>query len=250
MFEIPAHGLVPQNWRSATVLSISLHAGLFVALLLYPVRAVWRMPTDHVTQIVYLPQYVRSMNATRSAPDLSPRREIKPAFAEPQNLYPNPARGQVILGGFDTLAGEIARGFGGNGKVDPGGWNVETGGGHGFLPDGPATADVFNGVGAKADRPALHQRQEPDEPAELLRGASPEYTSEAIRNRVTGEVWLEVELRSSGEVHVLRVLSQPLGYGLEDVAVRAANQYRCKPARKAGRQITVVGQIKVAFLSS
>ena len=156
-------------------------------------------------------------------------------------------------GGFDASRGEIAsaKGFGGRGPVAPAGWDAGTGGGHGFLASGPATsASVFDGPGTAGDRPAPHARQKADEPAELLPDASPEYTPEAKRSGVTGEVWLEVELRSSGEVHVLRILSQPLGYGLEDVAVRAANRYRCKPARKGGHAVTVVGQIRVAFTLS
>jgi len=217
------------------------------------VRAVWRKPADQVTQIIYVPNDLRPVKAALPSPRLPPHRETRPAFSEPPPAQPEASQGQVMPGGFDTSASEIAsaRGFGGNGPVASDRLDTGAGVGRGFLPGGSGTsAGVFDGTGTQGNSTAPNPQHEPDEPAELLPGASPQYTPEAKRSGVTGEVWLEVELRSSGEVHVLRILSQPLGYGLEDVAVQAANRYRCKPAHKGGRAVTVVGQIKVIFTLS
>jgi TonB family protein len=251
MFEIPAYALGSRNGRRATELTSLLHgAAIAAVLLLSPVRAVWQKPADHEPPFIYVPSHSRLVKAK----PLVPQREAGTAMPEAPLAQPHAQQGEATPGGFDISAGEIVstRGFGGNGPVASGGFDGETGGGRGFLPGGTSiSANVFGGPGdGGGGMPASGLQQELDEPAELLPGTSPEYTAEAKRRGVMGEVWLEVELRSSGEVHVLRVLSPRLGYGLEDAAVRAANQYRCKPARNRGRAVTILGKIKITFTLS
>jgi TonB family protein len=71
-------------------------------------------------------------------------------------------------------------------------------------------------------------------PAEILSKPTPVYTQEARNLRIEGEVLLEVVLESSGNLRVLRVV-RGLGHGLDDNAVRAAEQIRFKPAMKNGQ---------------
>jgi len=71
-------------------------------------------------------------------------------------------------------------------------------------------------------------------PAEILSKPTPVYTQEARNLRIEGEVLLEVVLESSGNLRVLRVV-RGLGHGLDDNAVRAAEQIRFKPATKNGQ---------------
>jgi len=71
-------------------------------------------------------------------------------------------------------------------------------------------------------------------PAEILSKPTPIYTSEARGLRIEGEVLLEVVLEASGNLRVVRVV-RGLGHGLDDNAVKAAEQIRFKPAMRDGQ---------------
>ena len=70
--------------------------------------------------------------------------------------------------------------------------------------------------------------------AEILSKPTPIYTQEARSLRIEGEVLLEVVLEASGSLRVLRVV-RGLGHGLDDSAVKAAEQIRFKPAMRDGQ---------------
>ena len=71
-------------------------------------------------------------------------------------------------------------------------------------------------------------------PAEILSKPTPIYTQEARSLRIEGEVLLEVVLEASGTLRVLRVV-RGLGHGLDDNAIRAAQQIHFKPAIQGGQ---------------
>jgi TonB family protein len=71
-------------------------------------------------------------------------------------------------------------------------------------------------------------------PAEILSKPTPVYTQEARNLRIEGEVLLEVVLEASGSLHVVRVV-RGLGHGLDDNAVKAAEQIHFKPAMRDGQ---------------
>jgi TonB family protein len=71
-------------------------------------------------------------------------------------------------------------------------------------------------------------------PAEILSKPNPVYTQEARRLRIEGEVLLEAVLEASGNLRVVRVV-RGLGHGLDDNAVKAAQQIRFKPATRDGQ---------------
>jgi TonB family protein len=71
-------------------------------------------------------------------------------------------------------------------------------------------------------------------PAEILSKPTPTYTPEARNLHIEGEVLLEVTLQASGNLRVLRVV-QGLGHGLDDNAVKAAEQIHFKPAMRNGQ---------------
>jgi|SRR5580700_2308567 TonB family protein len=71
-------------------------------------------------------------------------------------------------------------------------------------------------------------------PAEILSKPTPVYTQEARSLRIEGEVLLEVVLEASGGLHVVRVV-HGLGHGLDDNAVKAAEQIHFKPAMRDGQ---------------
>jgi TonB family protein len=71
-------------------------------------------------------------------------------------------------------------------------------------------------------------------PAEIIFKPTPVYTQEARSLRIEGEVLLEVVLEASGSMRVVRVV-RGLGHGLDDNAVKAAEQIRFKPATRDGQ---------------
>jgi TonB family protein len=83
-------------------------------------------------------------------------------------------------------------------------------------------------------------------PVEILSKPTPEYTDEARALRVEGEVALEVEFASTGEVRVLKVI-RGLGHGLDECAVRAVKGMRFKPARREGQPIDLRTTVNIVF---
>lgn len=83
-------------------------------------------------------------------------------------------------------------------------------------------------------------------PAEILSKPVPIYTEEARAKRIEGEVLLEVVLEASGKLRVLKVV-HGLGHGLDDAAVRAAEQIRFKPALKDGQPSDSTAVLHIIF---
>jgi len=75
----------------------------------------------------------------------------------------------------------------------------------------------------------------------------PEYTAEAIKLHIEGNVTVRIRVSSSGGVQVLGVISD-LGHGLGDSAVRAIEATRFKPATDdSGNPVDWEGVVNVAF---
>jgi len=83
-------------------------------------------------------------------------------------------------------------------------------------------------------------------PAEILSKPVPIYTDEARARRIEGEVLLEVVFGASGKIQVLRVV-RGLGHGLDEQAVRAAEQIRFKPALKDGEPSDSTAILHIIF---
>jgi len=83
-------------------------------------------------------------------------------------------------------------------------------------------------------------------PAEILSKPLPIYTEEARKLKVEGEVLLEVVLESSGRLRVVRVV-RGLGHGLDDAAVKAAEQIRFKPAMQDGQPADSTAVLHIIF---
>jgi TonB family protein len=83
-------------------------------------------------------------------------------------------------------------------------------------------------------------------PAEIISKPTPVYTQEAKNLRIEGEVQLEVVLEASGGLRVLRVV-RGLGHGLDDNAVKAAEQIRFKPAMRDGQPADSTVVLHIVF---
>ena len=80
----------------------------------------------------------------------------------------------------------------------------------------------------------------------LLREVKPDYTEEARRRGVEGDVVLEIVVRSDGTVGNVRVM-QGLGGGLDQRAIDAVRQWRFSPARRYGTPVDVMVEVAVEF---
>ncbi|HKO12354.1 MAG TPA: TonB family protein [Acidobacteriaceae bacterium] len=135
-------------------------------------------------------------------------------------------RGTVASAGFSDGV------VGGTGK--PGSKGTIAQAGFGSDPYGSATA-----------RPVRPTESAPT-PIVVLSKPLPEYTAEARRLRIEGDVTLKVRFMASGQVQVLGVVSG-LGHGLDEQAKVAAERIRFKPATENGHPVDQVSIIHVTF---
>jgi TonB family protein len=154
--------------------------------------------------------------------------------------------------------------------VGPGAGNG-TGGAHGArgtvagagFGDGSAAATRSNGKDAdsrtvrqggfgdaQASEPAAAAKKRaqgpPDTPVEIISKPRPDYTEEARKLKLEGEVLLKVLFTASGEVRVLDVV-RGLGHGLDETAVRAAQQIRFKPAARNGQPMDSTATVHILY---
>lgn len=81
---------------------------------------------------------------------------------------------------------------------------------------------------------------------EVLSKPPVQYTSEARQMRVEGDVVLSVTFLANGQVVVHGVL-QGLGHGLDQEAMRVAQQIRFRPATNDGQPVDVTTKITITF---
>jgi periplasmic protein TonB len=84
------------------------------------------------------------------------------------------------------------------------------------------------------------------EPPRLLREVKAQYTEDARSRGVTGDVVLEIVIRSDGSVGDVKVL-RGLGFGLNERAVTAVRNWKFSPARRLGTPVDVIVEVEVEF---
>lgn len=193
----------------------------------------------------------------------APQKVQTGGFGDPNGVPAQETHGRPVniaqLGSFDLPAGPgYGNGTGGargiKGVVSSAGFGngVATGDGTGRISASRGT--VRQGGFGDADVPAAPVvRPRPVEPetakltpVEVISKPTPAYTEEARKLRIEGEVLLEVIFETSGKVHVLRVL-RGLGHGLDENAIRAAEQIRFKPALRDGQPADSTATLHVVF---
>jgi TonB family protein len=81
---------------------------------------------------------------------------------------------------------------------------------------------------------------------EIVSKPRPAYTEEARRERIEGEVLLQILFAASGEVRVLGIVSS-LGHGLDESAIAAAKAIRFRPAERAGIAADSTAIVHIVF---
>src|SRR5688572_24290843 len=92
----------------------------------------------------------------------------------------------------------------------------------------------------------IYQPAEVTVKAKITRKTEPRYTEEARRNGTSGTIIVRMVLRASGEVTDIVVL-KGLPHGLNDSAVRAAQEMRFEPAIKDGRKVSQYVSLEYGF---
>jgi periplasmic protein TonB len=83
---------------------------------------------------------------------------------------------------------------------------------------------------------------------QVVRQVGPQYTSEAMQNRIEGKVGLDVVVLSDGKVgDVTVVQSLDKIYGLDDNAVKAMKQWEFKSGMKDGKPVAVRIHVEMTY---
>jgi TonB family protein len=159
---------------------------------------------------------------------------IPPVVAPVVSASPDTRDQAGVLTEKAPEAGSQGKGAGG-GSGTGGGTGIGEGTGPGI---GPGSG---GGTGGGPYRPGSGIA-----PPELLHEVKPEYTDEARRRSLRGDVLLEIVVRSDGRVGDVRVV-RGLGSGLDERAVQAVRQWRFSPARRLGTPVDVMVEVAVEF---
>ena len=74
----------------------------------------------------------------------------------------------------------------------------------------------------------------------------PEYSDDALRNKLEGTVTLQAVIGRDGLIKALKVI-RPLGMGLDEKAMEKVRTWLFEPGRKDGQAVAVMVNIEVAF---
>lgn len=176
----------------------------------------------------------------KEPPKEEPKEEPKPIEAITIPALAQASAAETLTGAIDTKPGPptLSQGSGSGGGAGTGtGTGIGPGTGSGLGPgSGGGTGGGFYQPGNGVTTPiALDQ-------------VKPQYTSEAMRARIQGTVWVECIVQTTGvctDVHVVRSLDQT--FGLDREAVKAAQQWRFKPGMRFGQPVPVLVTIELSF---
>lgn len=143
-------------------------------------------------------------------------------------------------GGAHGVAGTVASaGFGG----------TAAGSGQGDRQRAGSVASAGFGAVPAASAPAPKARVEEKSsltPVEVLYKPLPAYTPEARQLHLEGEVLVRVTFGARGDLHVDQVV-RGLGHGLDESALRAAQQIRFLPAKRNGEPYDSTALVHIVF---
>ena len=285
-FDEPQPGMSGHARGPGVAISVLLHVAFLIAVLALSHTAARRTPPHQRTSLTFAPVSLAAPAAAVRAPRTEPEplaRRIKPAspplrpaddaaqrverpapapipeavhaevIEPPPDIIapstPSTPEPAVRVGAFESTPARrqgtretgavVAAGFGdasarGTGRIVPtanvasGGFDRQT------APPPPVSA------------PAAAESVFADSSIEILFKPKPRYTDEAEALGIQGTVVLEVEFTASNDVRVLRVI-RTLGHGLDEAAIRAAEQIRFKPARRQGVAVDSRVTVQIEF---
>jgi TonB family protein len=183
----------------------------------------------------------------RPTPAAAPVVAPKPVEREPEPLPSNVLVAPVVASASDARDRE---GVVENGRGNADSQGSGTGGGAGTGHGSGSGEGLGSGIGDGSGGGMGGGPYRPGsgvEPPRLLREVKAQYTDEARRRSISGDVVLEIVVRSNGTVGDVKVL-QGLGSGLDQRAVEAVRQWRFDPAKRKGTPVDVVVEVAVEFM--
>jgi TonB family protein len=143
-------------------------------------------------------------------------------------------------GGKNGIRGTVASTGFGNGVATP-----PTGGGG---KKGTVVASGFSDAAATTEAPKKRTQAggPADTPIVILDKPRPEYTAEGRSLRIEGDVVLDIVFLANGSIQMNRVVSG-LGHGLDEAAVRAAQQIKFKPAKRENELVDFPARVRIEF---
>jgi TonB family protein len=168
----------------------------------------------------------------KNTPEPPPIEQLSiPAVAMAQGL-------ETLPGALEGVPGSMSQGPGSGGGSGTGrGTGIGPGDGSGLGPGsgGGTGGGVYRpGSGVTTPRP--------------IREVKPQYTSEAMRAKIQGEVWLEAVVLPDGTVGNVEVVrSLDPVFGLDQEAIKAARQWRFVPGTRLGQPVPVLVTISMSF---
>lgn len=142
-------------------------------------------------------------------------------------------------GGAKGVRGTVASTGFGNGVAIP----PPSGGKHGTVQStGFADATVADNTPKKK----AASGDSPTTMVDILDKPHPQYTAEGRSLRLEGDVVLDMVFLANGTVQVNRVISG-LGHGLDESAVRAAQEIKFKPAKRDGQPVDFPARVRIEF---
>ncbi len=142
-------------------------------------------------------------------------------------------------GGDKGVRGTVASTGFGNGTANPpaGGGKRGTVQNTGFA-DQSAVSDAPKKKAASADSGTGT--------VDILEKPRPEYTAEGRSMKLEGDIVIDVVFLANGSVQVNHVVSG-LGHGLDESAIRAAQQIKFKPAKRDGQPVDFPARVRIEF---
>src|ERR1700730_6275645 len=142
-------------------------------------------------------------------------------------------------GGAKGIRGTVASTGFGNGVANP----PPSGGKRGTVQSG-GFADAT--VADNTPKKKAASSDSPTTMVDILDKPRPQYTAEGRTLRLEGDVVLDMVFQANGTVQVNQVISG-LGHGLDESAVRAAQQIKFKPAKRDGQPVDFPARVRIEF---
>ena len=141
-------------------------------------------------------------------------------------------------GGAKGIRGTVASTGFGNGVANP--------------PPSKKTGTVQAGgfadetVATEAPKKKAASTESPTTSVDITEKPRPEYTAEGRSMKIEGDVVIDMVFLANGTVQVNRVISG-LGHGLDEAAMRAAQQIKFKPAKRDGQPVDFPARVRIEF---
>lgn len=204
---------------------------------------------------------VNNLNSGSAAPAtvVAPVEKVQTGgFGDPNGVAGkgDPKHGTTVARlGSPALPGGEGYGNGTGGKKGIAGTVASTGFGNGTAnppPSGKKGTVVSTGFANAADTTAEAPKKKQqatgaaDTSPTILDKPKPEYTAEGRSLKIEGDVVVDMVFRANGTVQINHVISG-LGHGLDEAAVRSAQQIKFKPAKRAGEPVDFPARVRIEF---